>query len=57
MTTCFSVLAYLGPNEMMPVASIFAAIVGAIVLMWQRVVGWFRATFARCRGLFVRGDD
>ena len=40
------ILAYIGPDTVLPVASAFAAIVGAILLfaksIWQRILNLFR---------------
>ncbi len=41
-----SMLAYLGPETVMPVTSLLAAIVGFLLLAWQRVIHWIRAPFA-----------
>ena len=45
-------LLYIGPDLMMPIVSAFAAIVGVLLMFWQRVVGLFRSMF----GLFRRDD-
>jgi hypothetical protein len=40
-------LLYFGPETMMPVASFVAAVVGAILMFWRRLVGIVSAAFAR----------
>jgi len=41
---------YIGPETIMPLASILAAIAGALLMFWRRVVGVVRSTGQ----LFVR---
>ncbi|MFQ5747052.1 MAG: hypothetical protein ACE5HF_07525 [Gemmatimonadota bacterium] len=36
---------YVGPEVLMPLASIMAAITGVLMLFWRRTVGAFRAVF------------
>ena len=36
-----SLFAYLGPETMLPLASAFAAIVGAILVCWRWIVSFF----------------
>jgi hypothetical protein len=38
---------YLSPDTIMPLASAFAAVVGVIVMFWQKVKAFFRAVFAK----------
>jgi hypothetical protein len=40
-------LLYIGPDVLMPLASILGAIGGAILLFWNRVVDLTRAIFGR----------
>ncbi len=44
---------YLGPNTVMPLASIVAAIVGVILIFWRFIFGFIRRGF---RALFRRKD-
>ena len=36
---------YVGPDQMMPVASILATIMGFIMIFWNRVIGVVRRIF------------
>ena len=36
------IILYLGPETMMPLASVLAGIVGAVLMFWQRLVRWTR---------------
>lgn len=36
---------YLGPDTLMPIASAFAAILGAVLIFWRRTVEVVRSTF------------
>jgi hypothetical protein len=38
---------YLSPDTIMPLASAFAAVVGVVVMFWQKVKTFFRAVFAK----------
>ncbi|MGQ0538025.1 MAG: hypothetical protein ACT4R6_03685 [Gemmatimonadaceae bacterium] len=38
---------YIGPDSLMPVASLIAAIVGFLLMFWRRVVGAIRMVFSR----------
>lgn len=40
-------LLYFGPETMMPVASFIAAVAGAILMFWRRILGFSRALFGR----------
>ena len=44
------VILYVGPDQLLPLASIFGAIGGAIMIFWRQVVGLAR----RVAGLFRR---
>lgn len=35
-------LVYIGPDSLMPIASVFAAIAGFFLMFWRRVVGAVR---------------
>ena len=37
-----TVLLYVGPDQLMPLTSIFGAIVGVALMFWHRLVGWGR---------------
>jgi hypothetical protein len=41
---------YIGPETLMPVASVFAAIAGAVLLFWRRLVGASRALWHKISG-------
>jgi hypothetical protein len=41
---------YLSPDTIMPLASAFAAVVGVVVMFWQKVKTFFRAVFAKFSG-------
>jgi hypothetical protein len=43
------ILLYLGPDTLIPLASILAAVVGLILLFWNRLVGLGRKLFGRGR--------
>lgn len=38
---------YLSPDTMMPLASAFAAVVGVVVMFWQKVKGLFRSIISK----------
>lgn len=40
-------LLYLGPEVLMPLASVFAAIGGALLMFWNKIVGGVRILFGR----------
>ncbi len=37
------VLLYIGPDVFLPLTSALAAIVGVVLMFWQRLVGWARS--------------
>ncbi|HEX7779884.1 MAG TPA: hypothetical protein VF424_11615 [Vicinamibacterales bacterium] len=43
-------LLYVGPDQLMPLASVFGAIVGVALMFWHRLVAFVR----KCLGLFRR---
>lgn len=43
------ILAYLGPETVMPLASILATIIGALLIGWRFIVGFFKKIFKRSR--------
>ena len=44
------ILAYIGPETMLPLASIIGAIVGVLLMIWQRVVSFVSNVYARLSG-------
>ena len=42
---------YLGPETLMPLASILAAIVGFFLMFWRVIVKFFKKTYRKMRGL------
>lgn len=42
---------YLGPETLMPLASILAAIAGFFLLFWRLIVKFFKTLYRRIRGL------
>ena len=36
-------LAYIGPDIFLPLTSALAAVVGVVLMFWQRFVGWVRS--------------
>ncbi len=51
------VIAYLGPDVIMPLMSILAAIVGALLIMWRNVLAFARKIFRRVRNVFSRNTN
>jgi len=41
------IFAYIGPETMLPLASILGAIVGVLLMIWQRVVSFVSGVYAR----------
>jgi hypothetical protein len=44
------ILAYIGPETVLPIASVIGAIVGVVLMIWQRVVSFVSGTYARLSG-------
>lgn len=42
---------YLGPETLMPLASILAAIAGFFLLFWRLIVKFFKTLYRKVRGL------
>lgn len=42
---------YLGPETLMPLASILAAIAGFFLIFWRLIVKFFRTLYRKVRGL------
>jgi hypothetical protein len=40
-------LLYVGPDQMLPLTSALAAMVGVLLMFWQRLVGWTREAWHR----------
>ena len=51
------IVAYIGPDVIMPLLSILAAIVGALLIMWRNVLAFTRKCFRRVRSVFNRDAD
>lgn len=45
---------YIGPDVLMPIASVLAAIAGFVLMFWRRLVGMVRFLVERISG---RGSD
>ena len=45
-----TILYYLGPEAIMPLASVLAAIVGVLLIFWRYIVGFFRRIFRSVTG-------
>ncbi len=41
---------YIGPDTLMPIASVFAAIAGFVMMFWRRLVGMVRLLVERLSG-------
>ena len=41
---------YLGPDTLMPVASVFAAVAGFILMFWRKLVGALKSVLHRLTG-------
>jgi hypothetical protein len=41
------ILAYIGPETVLPLASVIGAIVGVLLMIWQRVVSFVSGAYAR----------
>jgi hypothetical protein len=45
---------YIGPDALMPLASVFAAVAGFVLLFWRRLAGAARFLVRRMSSLFAR---
>ncbi len=45
---------YIGPETLMPLASVIAAIAGVVMMFWRRVVLAFRAGVSRAMRLIAK---
>jgi hypothetical protein len=41
---------YIGPDTLMPIASVFAAVAGFVMMFWRRLVGMVRVLVHRLSG-------
>jgi hypothetical protein len=41
------ILAYIGPETVLPLASVIGAIVGVLLMIWQRVVSFVSGVYTR----------
>ena len=41
---------YIGPDALMPIASVFAAIAGFVMMFWRRLVGLVKLVVQRLTG-------
>ena len=41
---------YIGPDTLMPLASVFAAVAGFVLMFWRRLVGALKFLFAKLSG-------
>ena len=41
---------YIGPDVLMPIGSVIAAVVGFVLMFWRRLVGMFHAVTAKLTG-------
>jgi hypothetical protein len=44
------ILAYIGPETMLPLASIVGAIVGVLLMIWQRILSFVSGAYDRLFG-------
>ena len=45
---------YIGPETIMPLASVLAAIAGVLLMFWRKVTGFFRQSAQLLARLFAR---
>lgn len=45
---------YVGPEVMMPLASVLAAVTGVLLLVWRRLVAWLRTAIHSVSSLLAR---
>jgi hypothetical protein len=45
---------YLGPDTLMPIASVFAAVAGFVMMFWRRLVGMVKFVVQRLTGRVSR---
>jgi undecaprenyl pyrophosphate phosphatase UppP len=49
-------VAYIGPDQMLPLTSALGAIVGVLLMFWHRVVAWMRKGWQFCLRKLRRED-
>lgn len=54
MTYLDAMMLYIGPETVMPLASILAAVTGALLLVWRRTVALVRAVVRRMTSSLAR---
>lgn len=47
---------YIGPDALMPLASVFAAVAGFVLMFWRRLVGLFKLMTHRLTGRSSRPE-
>jgi len=45
---------YIGPDTLMPIASVFAAVAGFVMMFWRRLVGMVKFVAQRLSGRLSR---
>jgi hypothetical protein len=45
---------YIGPDTLMPIASVFAAVAGFVMMFWRRLVGVVKLVVERLTGRVTR---
>lgn len=45
---------YIGPDTLMPIASVFAAVAGFVLMFWRRLVGVVKLVAQRLGGMLTR---
>ena len=45
---------YIGPDTLMPIASVFAAVAGFVMMFWRRLVGMVKLVVQRLTGRAAR---
>jgi hypothetical protein len=51
------VLLYLGPESIMPIASIIAALLGFVLIFWRWIINFFKKLFKRSKGVEAEVSD
>jgi hypothetical protein len=49
-------LLYLGPQTVLPLASIFAALIGVLLMFWRHIFGFLKRVFKFIRRKLIRGS-
>lgn len=45
---------YIGPETLMPLASVVAAVAGVAMMFWRRVVAFFKSGWSRAVRIFAK---